>query len=262
MAALYRGADLMLNPSTVDNMPNSVLEALASGVAVVSTDVGGVPYLVEDGKTALLVPPRSPEAMADAMLRLAALARTGVAPEGERPPLCATIRLGWSTAAAARSLSGGHQQQHSKDSKPSMNAQTLPQTGLYTQVVSRLLFPLHERMKRHTTVAVRQQMEQSQWWPEAELQALQLRRLRQLLARAQAHVPYYRELFASIGFDPLRDVQSLADLQRLPLLDKAAIRAAGEGMKADDARRPGALQHGRLERRAADFLHRQGTRQP
>ncbi|HEU4372515.1 MAG TPA: glycosyltransferase family 4 protein [Telluria sp.] len=72
MAALYRGADLMLNPSTVDNMPNSVLEALASGVAVVSTDVGGVPYLVEDGHTALLVPPRAPQAMADAMLRLAA----------------------------------------------------------------------------------------------------------------------------------------------------------------------------------------------
>ena len=72
MGALYRGADLMLNPSTVDNMPNSVLEALASGVAVISTNVGGVPYLVEDGKTALLVPPRSPQAMADAMLRLAA----------------------------------------------------------------------------------------------------------------------------------------------------------------------------------------------
>jgi glycosyltransferase involved in cell wall biosynthesis len=72
MGALYRGADLMLNPSTVDNMPNSVLEALASGVAVVSTDVGGVPFMVEDGKTALLVPPRSPQAMADAMLRLAA----------------------------------------------------------------------------------------------------------------------------------------------------------------------------------------------
>jgi glycosyltransferase involved in cell wall biosynthesis len=71
MGALYRGADLMLNPSTVDNMPNSVLEALASGVAVVSTDVGGVPFMVEDGKTALLVPPRAPQAMADAMLRLA-----------------------------------------------------------------------------------------------------------------------------------------------------------------------------------------------
>lgn len=70
MAALYRQADMMLNPSLVDNMPNSVLEALASGVPVVSTDVGGVPYLVQDGHTALLVPPQAPQAMAAAMLRL------------------------------------------------------------------------------------------------------------------------------------------------------------------------------------------------
>ncbi len=70
MPALYRAADLMLNPSTVDNMPNSVLEALASGVSVVSTDVGGIPYLVEHERTALLVPPRCPRAMADAALRL------------------------------------------------------------------------------------------------------------------------------------------------------------------------------------------------
>ncbi len=70
MAALYREADIMLNPSLVDNMPNSVLEALAGGVAVVSTDVGGVPYLVEHRRTALLVPPQDPRAMADAMLQL------------------------------------------------------------------------------------------------------------------------------------------------------------------------------------------------
>jgi glycosyltransferase involved in cell wall biosynthesis len=72
MAALYRDADLMLNPTLVDNTPNSVIEALACGVPVVSTSVGGVPYLVEDGKTALLVPPASPEHMAAAVLRLAA----------------------------------------------------------------------------------------------------------------------------------------------------------------------------------------------
>ncbi|QBE63589.1 glycosyltransferase family 4 protein [Pseudoduganella lutea] len=71
MAALYRNADVMLNPSLVDNTPNSVLEALACGVPVVSTHVGGVPYLVEDGRTALLVPPNAPEAMAAAVLRLA-----------------------------------------------------------------------------------------------------------------------------------------------------------------------------------------------
>lgn len=70
MAALYRAADIMLNPSLVDNTPNSVLEALASGVPVVSTNVGGVPYLVQHGETALLVPAGDAEAMAHEMLRL------------------------------------------------------------------------------------------------------------------------------------------------------------------------------------------------
>lgn len=70
VAALYRSADVALNPSTVDNMPNSVLEALACGVPVVSTDVGGVPFIVQHGTTALLVPARDPSAMAGAVLRL------------------------------------------------------------------------------------------------------------------------------------------------------------------------------------------------
>lgn len=70
MAELYRHATLSLNPSLADNMPNSVLESLASGVPVVSTEVGGVPYLVQHERTALLVPPGDPQAMADAVLRL------------------------------------------------------------------------------------------------------------------------------------------------------------------------------------------------
>ncbi|KAB2970377.1 glycosyltransferase family 4 protein [Zoogloea sp.] len=70
MAALYQDADLSLNPSRVDNMPVSVLEALASGVPVVSTDVGGIPYLVRHEHTAMLVPRDEPEAMAAAALRV------------------------------------------------------------------------------------------------------------------------------------------------------------------------------------------------
>jgi glycosyltransferase involved in cell wall biosynthesis len=68
MPSLYRQAHVMVNPSLVDNMPNSVLEALASGVPVVSTNVGGVPYVLEHGKTALLVDPQDPQEMADAIL--------------------------------------------------------------------------------------------------------------------------------------------------------------------------------------------------
>ncbi|MCC7136106.1 MAG: glycosyltransferase family 4 protein, partial [Nitrosomonas sp.] len=70
MAALYQQADLMVNSSLIDNTPNSVLEALASNVPVVSTNVGGVPFLVEHGKNALLVPPQDPVAMASAILTL------------------------------------------------------------------------------------------------------------------------------------------------------------------------------------------------
>ena len=71
MARLYRTADVILNPSLVDNMPISILEALSAGIPVVSTNAGGIPDVVENEVQALLVPPRDPEAMAVAVLRLA-----------------------------------------------------------------------------------------------------------------------------------------------------------------------------------------------
>lgn len=67
---LYHSAHAMLNPSRVDNMPNSVLEALACGLPVISTNVGGVPYIVEDGQTAMLVPRDDAQAMAQAVVKL------------------------------------------------------------------------------------------------------------------------------------------------------------------------------------------------
>ncbi|EXI76739.1 MAG TPA: glycosyltransferase family 4 protein [Candidatus Accumulibacter phosphatis] len=70
MPAIYAAADCLLNPSTVDNMPISILEAFASGVPVVSTDAGGIPDLVEHGVSGLLVPVGDAQAMADAALRV------------------------------------------------------------------------------------------------------------------------------------------------------------------------------------------------
>lgn len=68
--ALYASADCMLNPSTVDNMPISILEALASGVPVVSTNAGGIPDMVEHGVSALLVPIGDPGEMARETIRI------------------------------------------------------------------------------------------------------------------------------------------------------------------------------------------------
>lgn len=70
MAQIYQQADLFVNPSLVDNMPISILEALASGVPVVTTDVGGIPFLVEHDRTVLMVPPGDAHAMAGAILDL------------------------------------------------------------------------------------------------------------------------------------------------------------------------------------------------
>jgi len=53
-------------------------------------------------------------------------------------------------------------------------------SGLYTRLVSDLLFPLHERLKHHDSVALRRGLEDSQWWPRERIEALQLDRLRAL----------------------------------------------------------------------------------
>ncbi len=105
---------------------------------------------------------------------------------------------------------------------------------MYTRLVSGLLFPLHERLKKHDSVAVRRALERSQWLPAADLQALQLKRLNALLADAGRHVPYYRELFASLGLQP-GGFKSLSELSRLPFFTKAVIRAHTEGMKSEQA---------------------------
>ena len=106
--------------------------------------------------------------------------------------------------------------------------------GLYTSFVASVLFPIQERLKAHETVVVRRQMEDVQWWDKDRIAALQLTRLRNLLLDVATHVPYYRETFAKIGFDPAT-VQSVADLNRLPLLTKTIIRGNTDKLKHANA---------------------------
>lgn len=101
---------------------------------------------------------------------------------------------------------------------------------MYTSLVSSLLFPLHERLKRHDSPRIRRDMEEAQWWPSERIAALQLQRLRAFLVDVGQHVPYYRELFASIGFEPT-EVTGLADLARLPFLTKSLIRAHTDALR-------------------------------
>ncbi len=104
---------------------------------------------------------------------------------------------------------------------------------LYTKFVSGALFPLHEAAKQHNSLALRRRLEQSQWWSLSDLQALQVRRLRDFLTAAKAHVPYYQGKFSAIDLASIDDV---GDLQRLPFLSKKDIRNNLDDLKSRNAR--------------------------
>lgn len=62
--------DIFINTTNFDNMPVSVIEAMALGLPVVSTNVGGLPFLIEHNKTGILVPPDNEQAFVDAICQL------------------------------------------------------------------------------------------------------------------------------------------------------------------------------------------------
>ena len=68
--ALYDAADIYLTSPNLDCMPGSLLECYSSGLPIVATEAGGIPYILFDEKTGLLVPKDDDEAMANAAFRL------------------------------------------------------------------------------------------------------------------------------------------------------------------------------------------------
>ena len=90
---LHKG-DIFVNTSNVDNTPVSVLEAMACGLPVVTTNVGGIPHLVADETEGLLVPPDDHRAFAGAIARL--LEEPRLASEISRRARLKVEQLDWS----------------------------------------------------------------------------------------------------------------------------------------------------------------------
>ena len=70
VSTLWRAADIGVLASHEEGLPNSLLEAMAIGVPMITTNVGGVADIVTNGLDALVVPPRNPEAMAEALIAM------------------------------------------------------------------------------------------------------------------------------------------------------------------------------------------------
>jgi glycosyltransferase involved in cell wall biosynthesis len=68
--SLLKGFDLFVMSSVTEGLGTSILDAMACGKAVVGTRAGGIPEVVADGQTGLLVPPRDPAALARAIVEL------------------------------------------------------------------------------------------------------------------------------------------------------------------------------------------------
>ena len=62
--------DIFINTTNFDNTPVSLTEAMACGMCISSTNVGGIPYIMDDEEDALLVPPNDVSAMATAVKRI------------------------------------------------------------------------------------------------------------------------------------------------------------------------------------------------
>ncbi|OUS23390.1 capsule biosynthesis protein CapK [Thalassotalea sp. 42_200_T64] len=104
--------------------------------------------------------------------------------------------------------------------------------SFYTKFVANLLFPLHEQIKKHNTVAIRKSLEQSQWFSTNQILAAQNARLSNFLQKTVNHVPYFRKVFADANLQPSQ-IKSVADLAQLPFLTKTIVRENFDDLKSN-----------------------------
>jgi len=104
----------------------------------------------------------------------------------------------------------------------------------YTKLVANGIFPIHERLKKHNTVEIKNAMEASQWWSREQILDFQDLRLQKLMHSVYEHVPYYKKVFDQLEIKP-NDIKSVADLAKLPFLTKTIIRENSDDLRADNA---------------------------
>ena len=96
--------------------------------------------------------------------------------------------------------------------------------NLRARALNDVFMPALDVLRGRSLSRVLDELDSTQWWPRHILVAQQEVRLRQLVAHAYAHVPYYREVMDSRGISPA-DIQTVADLSKFPVLARGDVRA-------------------------------------
>jgi phenylacetate-CoA ligase len=97
----------------------------------------------------------------------------------------------------------------------------------------RFLFQVTQRLRRSHTLQILEEIRSEPYRPRPQILERQFLRLSRLLATAEAHVPYYREMFRSLGIHS-RDIRNLDDFAFLPVLTKDIIRERREELIRED----------------------------
>ncbi|MEW6324485.1 MAG: phenylacetate--CoA ligase family protein [Nitrospirota bacterium] len=102
---------------------------------------------------------------------------------------------------------------------------------MHRHLVRHLTYPLHEWLKGKDTLSRLSQLERTQYAARADLEAIQMTKLRRLLDHAHRTVPYYRQLFDDRRIRP-DDITSVADYAAIPCLTKSLVREHAERMRS------------------------------
>lgn len=112
MPDLFDAADIFLNSSIIDNMPVAIIEAFYAGLSVVTTNAGGIPYIVRHRENGLLVEMKDVDGLAAAILEVienAQLRRTITAGGRAAAQECSWERVKWQWTQTYRELADLHE---------------------------------------------------------------------------------------------------------------------------------------------------------
>lgn len=218
------GADAFVLSSVSEGIALTLLEAMAAGLPVVATDVGGNREVVIPGETGFLVPARDPVALARALITLLSdpprAARFGAA---GRARVLTNFALDRAVAAYETLYRRLLERQ-----APRMKRAPRDNPGI---TFRRGLIRLYEGgLRRRSVFRYWRELDASQWHPLEHLKAAQFDRLRQFLQQVQATSPWYGAAWRAASLDA-RDLHQPEDFRHWPMIEKDIIRAHRVAMR-------------------------------